>query len=103
MAPLSQSAHCALFGEYISLENITKWSQLLPDHDKHLLVPPANIVNPQSLDLINILKKRKSDGGQLFLEMIQTYFNADRILRVCNTNIMSSHIITNITKLTDIT
>lgn len=83
MAPLSRSARCALFGEYISLENIIKWSHILPDHDKHLLVPPANVVDPQSLDLVNILQKRRSDGGELFLEMIKSYFNADRILRVC--------------------
>ena len=82
MPRLSKAATNALTGNSLSLVNLNAESNKLPDHDKHLLVPPDSIQNVNFYDLLYLIQYGRSNGHDMFSKIIQSYYDLDRDLRV---------------------
>lgn len=79
---LSKKAKSALTGNSLNLENLNAESDKLPAKDKHLLVPPDTIQDPNLYDLLFLIQYGRSNGQDIFSKLIQSYFDLDRDLRV---------------------
>ena len=79
---LCHDANNMLKGPYLNMMNIYGESEKLPEHDKHLLTPPDSLGDPDLYDIVHFLKYQRTNGHVLFLELIKSYYNLDRDLRV---------------------
>ena len=81
---LSRETKRALNGFNLSLQNIEKLSQQLPEQDKHLLIPPADLPVSGLYDIMNLIRCGRSPGQaqELYSRLIMKYYDIDRDLRV---------------------
>lgn len=81
MPKLTKESKELLDGPTLTLENVDLYSAKLAQKDKSLLRPPKKLKQSCFYDIFYILQQR-SDGQQLFNELIQSYFKEDRLNRV---------------------
>ena len=81
---LTQEAKHALNGHNLDLSNIEEQSLKLPEQDRHLLIPPANLPISELYDIMNIIKIGRTpvQARRLFSRLLVKYYDLDRNLRV---------------------
>ena len=81
---LTQEAKQALNGLCLDLSNIEEQSLKLPEQDRHLLTPPANLPISELFDLMNIIQIGRTpiQARRLFSRLLVKYYDLDRDLRV---------------------
>ena len=86
---LSKEAKCALNGFNLNLSNIKKLSSLLPEQDKHLLIPPSCLPASDLYDVMHLIQLGRSPGEaqQLYSRLIMKYYDMDRNLRVSSSKL----------------
>ena len=88
---LTQEAKHALNGHNLDLSNIEEQSLKLPEQDRHLLIPPANLPISELYDIMNIIKIGRTpvQARRLFSRLLVKYYDMDRNLRVRSANYLS--------------
>lgn len=81
MPKLTKESKKLLDGPTLTLENVDLYTARLAQKDKRLLRPPTGLKQSCLYDIFYILQRR-SDGQQLFNELIRSYFQEDRLNRV---------------------
>ena len=81
---LSKEAKNGLNGSTLNLSNIEKLSSQLPEKDRHLLTPPAELPASGLYDIMHVIQIGRSLGQaeKLFSRLILKYYDMDRNLRV---------------------
>ena len=81
---LSKEAKNGLNGFTLNLSNIEKLSSQLPEKDRHLLTPPADLPASSLYDVMHLLQFGRSPGQaqKLFSRLMMKYYDMDRNLRV---------------------
>ena len=81
---LTQETKCALNGLVLNLSNIEEQSLKLPEQDRHLLTPPANLPVSELYDIMNIIQIGRTpvQARKLFARLVLKYYDLDRNLRV---------------------
>ena len=81
---LTQEVKRALNGLVLSLSNIQEQSLKLPEQDRHLLTPPANLPVSELYDIMNVIQMGRTpvQAQKLFSRLILKYYDLDRDLRV---------------------
>lgn len=81
---LTQEAKQALNGLVLDLSNIGEHGLKLPEQDKHLLIPPANVPISELYDVMNIITigRTPAQARKLYSRLILKYYDLDRNLRV---------------------
>ena len=74
----------ALNGLVLSLSNIEEQSLKLPEQDRHLLTPPANLPVSELYDIMNIIQIGRTpvQAQKLYSRLVLKYYDLDRDLRV---------------------
>ena len=81
---LTKKAKQALNGLILTLSNIEEQSLKLPEQDRHLLNPPADLPISDLYDIMNIIKIGRTpvQARRIFSRLVVKYYDLDRNLRV---------------------
>ena len=81
---LTKEAKHALNGLILTLSNIEEQSLKLPEQDRHLLNPPADLPISDLYDIMNIIKIGRTpvQARRIFSRLVVKYYDLDRNLRV---------------------
>ena len=81
---LTHEAKLALNGLVLNLANIAEQSLKLPEQDRHLLIPPANLPISELYDVMNIITIGRTpvQARRIFSRLVVKYYDLDRNLRV---------------------
>ena len=81
---LTHEAKLALNGLVLNLANIAEQSLKLPEQDRHLLIPPANLPISELYDVMNIITIGRTpvQARKLYSRLVLKYYDLDRNLRV---------------------
>ena len=92
---LSREAKSGLSGFTLDLSNIEKMSSILPEQDRHLLTPPAEIPASGLYDIMHVIQIGRSLGQaqKLFSRLILKYYDMDRNLRVSSSIFFIANVI----------
>ena len=82
MPKLTTEGQKTLNGPKLTLDNVDIYSAKLAQKDRNLLHPPTRLKKPYLYDVFYVLQQRKTDGELLFNELIRSYFENDRLIRV---------------------
>ena len=81
---LTKKAKQALNGLILSLSNIGEQSLKLPEQDRHLLTPPADLPASELFDIMNLIQinRTPAQARRLYSRLVVKYYDLDRDLRV---------------------